>query len=745
MFVKPIRFVLLCLVCTLMISNVLPANAQSSSDNVVFSFKDLGYSDMRLNGLYGVNTMWIPFQSDWPVGNMEIELTYTASPLLNDREAILTILVDNKEITSIRPIGDGRDHTVSFVVPPEERPAGGISITYEGHLRLTDEFCEDSFNTGQWLIVRNSSRVRLSLSGVSAPPELTDLPEAIMVEGEIDVPPVTFVLPEQIDDLTLTVAAQVAYRLGMGDASDNLPIEIATASTLTDQQVAESNLVVVGLPGNQPLITGLIDLIPVPPTDAGYVSQDGVLIPPTDGVLQIFSSPWNSRRNILLVSGNSEEGLAMAGKAFVHELTFQSLTGSFHFIRALVNRSDGQPQEPPWQTDNTSFSQLGEFDRQVTGLGVTDTNYYFHYPPGLMFGEDAQLVLHVAFSPALRTNNSYAVVYINDIYIGAVNVNTTNEDLWLALNLPIQSLNQYARKGHARELNVRLSISNLLPVNNCEQVDKDSSWTKIYADSYFKPNFVPVDLPDLYFFPYPFVGLADNDPVKIVLPDTPTIPELQTTLSLSALMGNSMTGDIDLGVMRSGGEVPSGLDGLHLILLGSPARNPLVEEVVARQKATVPFDIYQVLGNSPVGLFYELGSPWAEGKSALAIYGSTEDGFNAAVSSIYERGKLVNESGSIAVVRSRGEPVIIYRETGMDRPELLMPEEILSGTSPDGIVNGMATQQVSPTDAGVNLDNPSQNNGNLTSTERLILMITVFLVILVAVVALVRIAWRIRA
>jgi hypothetical protein len=745
MSIKPIQFTFLFLICILALSSALPVHAQANDRSVAFTFKDLGYNDMRLNGLYGARIMWIPFQSDWPVGDVELELTYTASPLLNNREAILTILVDNKEITSIRPIGDGRDHTVSIMVPPEERPAGGISITYEGHLRLTDDFCEDSFNTGQWLIVRNSSRVRIDLTGVPAPPELTDLPEAIMVKGEIDVPPVTFVMPEQPDDLTLTVAAQAAYRLGMGYGSDNLPIEIVTADTLTDQQAAETNLVVVGLPGNQPLITVLKDLIPVPPTDEGFVSQDGVLIPPTDGVLQIFSSPWNSRRNILLVSGNGDEGLAMAGKAFVHDLTFRSLTGSFHFIRALVNRSDGQAPEPPWQTDNTRFSQLGEFDRQVTGLGITDTIYYFHYPPGMMFGEGAQLVLHMAFSPALRTNNSYTVIYINDIYIGAVNVNTANEDLWLALNLPIQSLNQYARNDRARELNVRLSISNLVPVNNCEQVDKDSSWTKIYADSYFRLNFVPVDLPDLYFFPYPFVNSADKDPVKFVLPGNPTTSELQATLSLAVLMGNGMTSDVDLGVIRSADGVPSGVVGHQLILLGSPDRNPLVNEVVARQQATAPFDIYQVLGNVPVGLYYGLASPWDESKSALAIYGNTEEGFNAGVSSIYENGKLVRESGSIAVVRPGGEPVVIYRENGMLHPELLLLEETLSAASPDGNAREMITPQASVTEVGSNTDAPAQTSGSLTSTERLILIITIFLVILVAVVALVRIAWRIRA
>lgn len=743
MFIKPSRIIFLGLILLLTTGKVLPAHAQVNAESQVLTFKALGYDDLRLRGLYGTNSLWIPFQSDWPVGNVEVELTYTASPLLHSQMAILTILANNQEVTSIRPVGDGQNHTIVFVIPSERHLADGITLTFDGHLRLTDEFCEDSFNVGQWLIIRNSSLVRVNLNDSSPAPNLTDLPHAIIVEGKGDnIPPVVFVLPEQPDETSLSVAAQVAGRLGENIQPDNLPLQVATPLSLTEDQKQNANLVIIGLNSDQALIQELASSMPVPPSADGFVSRDNLLIPATDGVVQIFNSPWNDRRHILLVSGNAEVGIKMAGQAFAHQPTFQSLTSSFQFIHTLVNRSD-PAQGLPWVAPQTSFAQLGEFDRKVTGLGITDSYYIFHYPAGSMFMENARLRLHLAFSPALRTQNSYALVYINEVYIGSINANGEDEDSWVVLDLPVQKLNQLAREKYGSELNLKLSIANLLPSNNCEQIDKESSWTKIYADSYFQVGFSPVELPDLYFFPYPFASDLDQSSVRFILPDDPSPIELQTALSVAALLGNNLFTDLSIEIQRASEETAATLAGHHLILIGSPERNNLLGEVLAGTQTSLPLDVYQFLSAPQVGFFHALKSPWDPKMSVLAIYGDGEAGFDTAAGSIFENGRLVSESGSIALVRLEEEPVVIYREAGLPETQIIHPEVILpesdqqdgASSTPDTI---LATESNLATD-------DKTDSSTLTSTERLILLLTVLLIVLVATVALIRIAWRIRA
>ena len=744
---KLLRLLLPLLIIVPLFSNVPAAHAQEDGNEIDLTLKDLGYPDLRLKGLYGTTSMWIPFQSDWPVGAVEVDLTYAASPLLNSEQAILTVLAENQELISVRPIGDGLDHTISFVIPPEKQLAAGINVTFDGHLKLTDEICEDSFNVGQWLIIRDTSRIRINLNGADAAPELTDLPQAIVVEGgEVDLPPVLFVLPDQPDDVALTTAAQVAMRLGSRITADNLPVNVTTTSALTEEQRLNSNLVIVGLPGNQALIQELSDVMPVPPINEGFISRDGIPIPATDGVIQIFSSPWRASNRVLLIAGNGPDGLAKAGAAFEDETTFESLTGPFQFVHELVLRPEDR-QSPAWMSPQTTFAQLGEFDRQVTGLGITDTFYFYQYPPGVALGQDAQLVLHIAFSPALRNKNSFAVVYVNEVYAGSINVDAIDGDSWVALNLPIQSLNELARRDRPRDLNIKISIANLLPNNNCDQVDKNSSWTKIYADSYITGNFVPVEQPDLYYFPYPFASLANENPVRLIVADDPALTDIQAALSISALLGRGSTPNLQVDMKHVSAETPESLAGRNLIMIGIPSRHALLQEVLATAQTNIPLDIYQVLSAQRTGIFHVLKSPWDEQMSLLAIYSESDAGLDAALQSVYERANLTDESGSIALVKADEDPVrpvVVYREAGLAQPQIVNPDIILSETdaqqtssSPTAVAGGTPGESIIPTGT-------PGGTGNITGTERLILIITVFLIILVAVGALVRVAWRIR-
>jgi hypothetical protein len=750
MLTKPYQSIIVCLAWLLLMITITPAavHAQDRPDETVtVSFEKLGYSDLRLQGLYGTNSLWIPFQSDWPLeGDVEIELAYTGSPLLNREAAIVTVLANNQEATSFRPVGDGRMHTISVTVPPTQRLAEGINITFAGHLRLSNDPCEDSFNIGQWLVIHNSSQVSFNLAETAPPPQLTDLPQAIMVQGSDTPPPVIFVLPEEADDLTLTTAAQVAGRLGESAITAHLPLRVTTAGSLTDEDKEMANLVLIGLPDNQPLIGELRDQMPVPLTNRGFVSGDNRLIPATDGVVQIFTSPWQPHRNILLVSGNDAAGLAMAGQAFTSQATFQSLTGSFHFIHSLVDRPE-PAHISPWLTAQTSFAQLGESDREVTGLGLIESAYFFQYPPGVMLDESGQLVLHLAFSPALRAQRSYIEVHVNDIYVGTVEAVRAGGDAWVSFDLPVRALNQLIHTGRKQELEVQLSIANVLPVNNCEPVNIESSWTKIYADSYFQIDYLSVTLPDLYYFPYPFVTLVNDTPVRLVVPPTPSVEELQTTLSLAALLGSRTVVDWDMGVVRSTAVTPEAYAGHHFILIGSPANNPLLQEAVTELQTSMPVEVYQVLNAPEVGFFHALTSPWDEEMSVLAIYGETDTGFQAAAEALYEQGRLVSETGSIAMVRAGQEPVVIYREAGLPRPQVVQPDIILSEISRQERIaaepTATAVPLTEPEPASVETEVESPTG--LTTTERLILIITTFLIILVTVAVLIRIAWRIRA
>jgi hypothetical protein len=92
------------------------------------------------------------------------------------------------------------------------------------------------------------------------------------------------------------------------------------------------------------------------------------------------------------------------------------------------------------------------------------------------------------------------------------------------------------------------------------------------------------------------------------------------------------------------------------------------------------------------------------------------------------------------MVRPNEEPVVIYREAGLPEPEVVDPDIVLSETGTQDS-QAAATPVVSIAESNTAAGTQTNTPG-LTSTERLILVITLSLIVLVAVVALVRIAWR---
>lgn len=720
-----------------------PASTETETETTIIerTFADWGYTDLRMRGLYATGSMWFPFQSDWPItGDIELELVYTASPLLNMDEAILTVLANNLEVTSIRPVGDGLEQRLRVTIPASQRLAEGVTLNFNGYLRLTDNLCEDSFNTGQWLLIRDSSRVTIN-TAVSAPtPQLNDLPHAMVVQGPDDPAPLLFILPEDADEMTLTTAVQVAKRLGTQINANHLPLQVTTPNNLTERQKEQSNLILIGLAENNALIRELADDLPIPPTADGFVAQNGVLIPATDGVIQLFRSPWHHQRNILLVSGNEAAGLQMAGQAFEDESTFRSFQGRFYFVHRLVELPE--PRQPrPWTTPLTTFAQLGQSDLTTMGLGLTDSNYYFPQPAGTLLdpSRQNQLLLHLAFSPALRAQTSYAILYVNDIYVGSVDAATTEGEAWVAFDLPTEALNERLLRGETRELKVQLSIANLLPTNSCEQIDIESSWTKVYADSHFDIGFVPTELPDLAAFPHPFVDFQGGDPVRIVVPARPTRSELSLAFSLAAVLGQQNIGDMAVDIRLATPDTSHIYPNYQLITLGTPDRHPLLHQLIDDTLLTAPPDIYQLLSTSRNGFFQTMHPVWDEEQVILAIFGETPQAFNIAADAFYEQGYLVRETGSLALIRPGHSPVVVYREAGVFRPIITRPDLIAAETTPEPEPTILPEPQAPPEPDEI------REVVSLTNTEWLILVSTTFLVILVSIAALIRIAWRIRA
>lgn len=745
-----------CMCLLLMLSVAYtPVYAQIAIGDVEVGLGDLGYSDISLNGLYGTASIWIPLQNRWEINNpVTLDVVYTGSPLLNPNGAILTVKVNGQAVSSIRPTGDGRPKTFRVTIPPSLIQQPGFQVEFSGFLKITDLECEDTNNPGQWLIIQDSTTLKMSPNLSGDAPGLENLLDALVIRSYDDNPtPIILAIPDTHTDdaVLLTAAARIAAHLGTATTTDHLPFTIKTFSALTDRDKRSAHMIFVGLLSDIPFWEDWAVADIITPAGDTFETPGGRVLPPETALIQLFVSPWNPRNNILVLSAAGIEGIDLGGDAFVHRQTRQTFNGAYAVVDSLVTLPSPQ-LALPWSSTHTTFRQLGELDQRVTGIGNKDVNYYFRIPPGWVFTPGTQLTLHMAFSPALRRDESYAIVYINDVYVGAVNVTPDDGDIWVAMDMPVRALNELARGSKPMNLDLRLAIANLLPVDSCDQINVESSWTVIYSDSYFTMVHDYVEVPDLHAFPYPFISAESTAPISIVLPQDHTSDDLQSAMALAATLGKYALPDIDIQIITAGAVSSESLQDHNLIILGELTRQPLIEAFVSEDDLLRVSQQLVQLDDPNIGVLHSLTSAWSPDHKALLVYGETQAGFAQAVETLFMTIPPVFEPGSIALIRAGSPSLVFHREVDLVADEVVVAERVISETRtmpveqlPTVIPSPEPTQDMEVSgmlEINPNETMPSVSSTNITEMERLILIITAFLIILITLALIGRILFR---
>jgi len=135
---------------------------------------------------------------------------------------------------------------------------------------------------------------------------------------------------------TWNIAGQIAYQLGR-EANPLISNLQAVYADEVPQQVLDQNaLIVVGRSSTVPFLAQINDRLPAPfnfENDTASESNMQVVyrIPSgmSVGYLQLLNSPFNIEKPILVLSGNSDEGLTMAGNALMVGDFRRQLTGVF--------------------------------------------------------------------------------------------------------------------------------------------------------------------------------------------------------------------------------------------------------------------------------------------------------------------------------------------------------------------------------------------------------------------------------
>lgn len=304
-----------------------------------FTLQSLGYQTETLSGI-GVDSVQYSFNASKEQLNSRdgtIDLMYNHSGLVDYGLSSFTVELNNQPIASTAFSKESEQlTTLQIKIPPGLLRYGENRLQVSARMFATTS-CDSTGFSDPWLAISDQSSIHLPATATeTTAPWLMDLkfyPDLFTTYS--DLGDVAFVLP-RANPSTWKVAAQLAYQLG--DAATPLisNLQAVYADDVPQAVLDENSLIVIGRASAVPFISEVNAQLPAPfdlETDTASESNMQVVyrIPSgmSVGYLELINSPYNPEKTILVLAGNTDDGLIMAGNALLQSTLRSQLTGVF--------------------------------------------------------------------------------------------------------------------------------------------------------------------------------------------------------------------------------------------------------------------------------------------------------------------------------------------------------------------------------------------------------------------------------
>jgi cellulose synthase operon protein B len=515
---------------------------------------------------------------------------------------------------------------------PSPRPDGTVEVSFFLNAAID---CEQDFHKTTVLISSESQFV-LPYTTIPLATDLRKLPWPFYQPGLREQTEAVVVIPSA--PTVEEVRAGLLVMAGFGRMTDQrLPISMITADELTPLLRDEMNLVFVGGAGK---FTDLADVdLPIQVDNSRYVAPD---IQDDDGVLQVIPSPWNPARAMLVVGGNSNNGIVKAAQAFTTQ-NLQTGDTPTSIVIAEVNPVSqiGIVVDQTRQISKTdiSFGELGYGVNTSTQLGVNWYTYDFNIPPGQISVDQPYIDLVFSHSALVDFERSGIGIYLNGDLVGSAIFEETNTNFVTArINLPAS--------GFVSGYNVIDVTGTLIPRDICSVFSTNGLWMSVFPDSVLHLPLVTApeagyELKDLRDFPQPFTNNPNLTNTMFVVPSDD--PHAWTTAGRLAYTLGDLAGGSLLGLEAAFGEDLASIQipGRNLILVGKPSLLPAVSQLGDALPARFEPNsneallenqqvIYRFSSEKSLGYLELLTTPWDSASTILAVLGTTDDGLTYA-------------------------------------------------------------------------------------------------------------------
>lgn len=305
-----------------------------------FSLKDLGYATETLSGIGTSSQDYQFYVSREQMTTREgyFDLVYYHSGLLSYDLSAFSVRLNDQIISSIAFSEETQQVTTLRVkIPPGILRFGENNLEVRANLLVTLS-CDDTGFSDPWLTISDQSVFHLP-AGTGEPltkallKDLKFFPDLFATHS--DLGDTAFVLPKS-DPASWKIAAKLAYKLGETVTPFITNLSVAYADDVPQIMRDNYSMIVIGRASTLPFVAEINDSLPAPfdfATDTASERQMQIIYRIPQGVsvgyLELMASPFNSERTLLVIAGNTNDGLVFAGNTLlVNELQNQ-LAGVF--------------------------------------------------------------------------------------------------------------------------------------------------------------------------------------------------------------------------------------------------------------------------------------------------------------------------------------------------------------------------------------------------------------------------------
>ncbi|NOZ72336.1 MAG: cellulose biosynthesis cyclic di-GMP-binding regulatory protein BcsB [Chloroflexi bacterium] len=305
-----------------------------------FSFQDLGYPTETLTGIGVDSTEYLFYVSKDQVSTEDgyIDLIYYHSGLLDYGISSFSVALNDQVIASTAFSEESvRLSNMRITLPAGLLRFGENRLVISAKMQ-PEYSCDTTGFSDPWLTISNQSgfHIPVALTDSFAGLKLLDLkfyPDLMLTHS--DLGDVAFVLP-RADLESWNIAARLAFGLGQTANPMISDLSVAYADDVPQKVRSERSLIVVGKASTLPLLVELNESLPAPfdfKNDTASERQMQIIyrIPPgvSVGYLELLASPFNPQKAILVVAGNDDTGLLMAGDTLLQGELSSQLAGLF--------------------------------------------------------------------------------------------------------------------------------------------------------------------------------------------------------------------------------------------------------------------------------------------------------------------------------------------------------------------------------------------------------------------------------